>query len=84
MAMTPDQIKDLLTTIVSDVNMAADFAGILDPELIPFIAIGKAVDKVVPGIASSVASMIQGTPPTQDQIAQNAQELAMLGDKGGI
>jgi len=82
--MTSDQIKELLTTIVNDVNTAADYAGIFDPGFIPFIKIGEAVDKLVPGIAASVAKLIQGTPPSQTDLDEKAQELSVLSDKGGI
>lgn len=82
--MTSDQINELLTTIVNDINIAADYAGILDPALVPMVAIGKAVDKLIPGIAASVTKLFEGTPPTAEQISQNAAELAILGDKGGI
>jgi hypothetical protein len=84
MPMTPDQIKELLTNIVNDVNVAADYAGIIDPALVPLIAIGKAVDKIIPGLAANVAGMLQGAPISQAELDEKAAELAVLGDKGGI
>jgi len=81
---TPDQIKELLNTIVGDINLAADYAGIVDPQLIPIIAIGKAVDKIIPGLAANVAGMIEGVPLSQAELDQKATELAILANKEGI
>lgn len=78
--MTPDQLKALLDTVVTDLNTAGDFAGTLDPALIPFIQIGKAVDKLVPGLAASVDKWIQGNPPTDQEKAEVLQQLNVLGN----
>jgi hypothetical protein len=78
--MTPAELKTLLDNIVTEVNGAADFAGALDPAIIPFIAIGKAVDKLIPGLAESVDNWIQGNPPTDAEKAELAQQLSVLGN----
>jgi len=82
--MTQAELKDLLNNVVTDISIAADYAGILDPQLVPFIAIGKAVGKVVPGLVAAVDGMIQGNPLTQAELDEKAAELAVLGDKSGI
>jgi len=78
--MTPAELKTLLDNIVTEVNGAADFVGAIDPELIPFIAIGKAIDKQIPGLAGTVDNWIQGNPPTDEDKAALAQQLSVLGD----
>lgn len=78
--MTPAELQTLLTTIKNGLNSAADFAGTLDPALIPIIAIGKAVDSQIPGLVATVDAWIQGNPPTDQEIADNAAKLAVLGN----
>ena len=78
--MTSVDLKHLLDTVVTDLNMAADFAGVIDPALIPFIAIGKAVDKLVPGIASSVQSWVEGNAPTDAEKADTLAKIGVLSD----
>lgn len=78
--MTPDQLKTLLENIVTEANTASSFVGALDPALIPFIAIGKAVDTVIPGLAGGIDNWIQGNPPTDAEKADIAAKLAVLSD----
>lgn len=76
--MNPDDLKTLLTTIATDVNTAADYAGVIDPALIPIIKIGEAVDKMIPGLAANVDKWIQGNPPTDAEVATLVQQLGVL------
>lgn len=78
--MTAEELKTLLDNIVTEVNGVADFAGVLDPQLLPFIAIGKAVDKQIPGLVASVDNWIQGNLPTADEKANLLAQLAVLGN----
>ena len=78
--MSPAELQTLLDNIVNEVNSAADFGGIIDPALIPFIAIGKAVDKQIPGLVAIVDKWIQGNPPTDAEKAALAQQLSVLGN----
>lgn len=78
--MTPEELKTLLDNIVAELNEAADLGGILDPQLIPLIAIGKAVDKQIPGLVAGVDAWIQGNPPTPEELADFAAKLAELSD----
>lgn len=78
--MTPAQTEQLLNNIVAGLDVAEGFIGTLDPALIPLIAIGKAVEKVIPGLAASVQSWIEGNPPTDAEKADLAKKLAVLGD----
>jgi len=87
--MTPDQLQQTLDNIVTEVNTVADTSiGILtgvNPEFgasaAAFLVIGKAVDKLIPGIAASVDTWIQGNPPTAAEKSDFAMKLAVLGDK---
>lgn len=81
--MTPDQLKEILNSVEVELEGAADFVGTLDPALVPMIIIGKAVARVIPGLAATVDGWIQGTPPTQADKDQKAAELAVLGNPGG-
>lgn len=78
--MTPQEISDLVSEIVGGLDTAIGMVGVLDPALIPFLAIGQAADKVLPGLAKTVASWIQGNKPTDDEIAEFKQKLATLND----
>lgn len=78
--MTPNELKSLLDNVVTEANSVASFAGVLDPQIMPFIAIGKAVDKQLPGLAASVDRWIQGEPPTDAEKADMAAKLAVLKD----
>jgi len=82
--MTQQELQDLLNTIVTDLNTAATFAGVIDPALVPFIQIGKAVDKAIPGLAASVAGWIGGQAPTDAEKADFAAKLAALGNPDGL
>jgi len=82
--VTPEQIKSLLDNVLAEVNNAADFAGVLDPGLIPFIAIGKAIDPLIPGLVASVAGWIAGNPPTEAEKSDFARKLAVLADKTAL
>lgn len=78
--MTTDELKTLLDTITTDLNAVADYAGIVDPALIPFIAIGKAVDKQIPGLVAGVANWIAGNPPTDAEKKALLDQLSVLGN----
>jgi hypothetical protein len=78
--MTPDQLRTLLDNITAEVNGVADFAGVLDPGLLPFIAIGKAIDKQIPGLVEAVDNWVQGNPPTDAEKADLLAQLKVLGD----
>lgn len=82
--MTAQDLKSLLDNIEQELEGAADFAGVLDPALVPPLVIGKAVARLVPGIAATVDGWIQGNPPTAADKDQKAKELAVLGDPGGF
>lgn len=76
--MTPEETKNLLDLITKEVGQAADLAGIIDPALIPFIAIGKAMGGLIPGLISEVQSWVEGNPPTEAEKADLAAKLAVL------
>ena len=78
--MTPSELQTLLDNIVTEVNTAADFAGTLDPAIIPFIVIGKAIDKQIPGLVANIDRWIQGNPPTQADKDALKEQLAVLGN----
>jgi len=78
--MTPSELKILLDNIVAEVNGAADFTGTLDPGLIPFIVIGKAIDTQLPGLVATVDKWIQGNLPTAQEKSDLAQQLSVLGN----
>lgn len=78
--MTPEETKSLLDNIVAELNQAADFAGALDPAIIPFIVIGKAVSKQIPGLVSSVQNWVEGNPPTEAEKKELLAKLAVLGN----
>ncbi len=78
--MTPEDLQTLLDNVVAEVNNVADFGGIIDPALLPIIAIGKAVDKQLPGLVATVDKWIQGNPPTLQDRIDLKQQLSVLGN----
>jgi hypothetical protein len=78
--MTPTEVKSIVSTIVTDLEEVSSLAAGVDPALVPFIAIGKAVAGQLPGLSESVANWIAGNPPTDDEVTQLLQQLGVLGD----
>lgn len=78
--MTAAETQVLLDSIIAEINTAADFIGTLDPELIPIVLIGKAIDKQIPGLAATIQNWVEGNPPTDAEKADTASKLAVLGD----
>ena len=78
--MTPDALKTLLDSIVDQVNAVADFGGIIDPALLGFIAIGKAVDKQIPGLVANVDRWISGNPRSDAEKVELLKQLSVLGN----
>lgn len=78
--MTADELKQTIDNVVNELNGVADFAGVLDPALLPIIAIGKAVDKQIPGLVAAVDNWIKGNPPTDTDKATLVQQLSVLGN----
>jgi hypothetical protein len=73
-------IKQLVENIVTDLNGVADFAGALDPALLPFIAIGKAVDQQLPGLATAIDGWLKGNSPGAVEKADLIAQLKVLSD----
>lgn len=78
--MTPDQIEQLTKEIVAGLDTGADMASVLAPEIIPFVLIGKALDKTIPGLAGDVARWLQGNAPTPEEKQALKAKLAVLGN----
>jgi len=78
--MTPEELKTLVESIIAEVNNAATLVGALDPALIPFVAIGKAIDKQIPGLVEMVDEWIQGNPPTEADKTELLRQLSVLGN----
>lgn len=76
--MTTQEIHDLSQNIVTNLDTAATLAGAIDPALIPFIVIGKAVDQLIPELATTVASWVSGNPPTSDELEEFRKKLNVL------
>lgn len=77
---TPEEIKQIVQNVETELEGAADFAGALAPQLIPFVLIGKAVAKVMPDLLASVDAWILGNPPTQKEKDDLAAKIAALSD----
>jgi hypothetical protein len=78
--MTAQETHDMLANIVAELEAGADLASIIAPGLIPFIVIGKAMDKMIPDLGSQVQKWIEGNPPTQQERDEFAAKLAVLDD----
>ena len=78
--MTSTELHDLLTNIISGLEVGADLASTIAPGLIPFIVIGRAVDKILPDLASQVQLWVEGNPPTQQELDEFKAKLSVLSD----
>lgn len=78
--MTPAEIEVLTQEIIAGLETGADMASTIAPAIIPFIVIGKAVDKVIPGLAGMIARWMQGNPPTPEELEDLKKKLAVLQD----
>jgi hypothetical protein len=78
--MTPEQLETLVQEIIGNLELGADIASIFRPEIIPFVVMGKALDKAIPGLAGTVQKWIDGNPPTDDERAELKAKLAILAD----
>lgn len=78
--MTPAELQQTIDNVVTELNGVADYAGVLDPGLLPFLAIGKAIDKQIPGLAAAVDGWLSGNPPTPEEKAALLQQLSVLGN----
>lgn len=78
--MTPQEIEVLTQEIISGLEAGADMASTIAPAIIPFIIIGKAVDKVIPGLAGMIARWMAGNPPTPEELEEFKKKLSVLQD----
>lgn len=78
--MTADEVKSIVQTIVTDLQAVGSLAAGVDPALVPFIAIGKAVSNQLPGLAGSVTAWLEGNPPSDAEVATLLQQLTVLAD----
>jgi hypothetical protein len=78
--ISPENVKLILTQAVDYLDVGETIAAGVDPALIPFIAIGKAVESQIPGIAASITAWIEGNDPTSAEIDEHAKRLAVLSD----
>lgn len=86
--MNAADIAKLTQDVVTYAGEAADFVGVIDPALLPYIAIGKAVAEQIPGIEAHVSEWItgssSGTDPSPQSVADFQAKLAVLKDPGGL
>lgn len=78
--MTAQEIEQLTNEIIAGLESGADMASVLAPQIIPFVLIGKAIDKVIPGLAGMITRWVDGNPPTDEEKADLQAKLAVLGD----
>lgn len=76
--MTQEQLDSLNLEISTAVDQAGNIIGVIDPALIPFIVLGKAVAKSIPGVVDVIQKWIAGTPPTDAERADLLAKLAVL------
>ena len=78
--MSAQELQCLLTTVLGDINTGASIIAGLDPALVPYVALGRALDTAIPGLAATVSKWITGEAPTAEEVAAQAAQLAVLGD----
>lgn len=78
--MTNAEIEQLTNEVVLSLEFGADLASVFAPEIVPFVVLGKALDKTVPGLAGIVTRWVEGNPPTDEEKAVFKSKLATLSD----
>lgn len=78
--MSPEQTEQLLQNIVDEVNQAGDLIGAFVPQVAAIMVIGKAVDKLIPGLVGDVERWLQGNPPTNEEKAATRAKILVLND----
>lgn len=78
--MTTQQIDELAEQIGADIKTGLDITAIFVPETIPLVIIGRAVERLVPGLSKTVARWVAGNPPTDEELAELKSQLAVLAD----
>lgn len=78
--MTSQETEQLAKDILANLELGADMAGLFAPEIIPLVVMGKAMDKMVPGLAGLVQKWVEGNPPTDEEKADLRAKLAVLSD----
>lgn len=78
--MTQDEIKQVASDIVGEIKGADEFSGILDSNLVAYIIIGRAFNKNIHGLASTIDLWIRGNKPNREEQQQLEQKLSILGN----
>lgn len=78
--MTSTEVKSIVTTIVKDLEAVSSLAAGIDPALVPFLAIGRAVADQLPGLAGNVANWLEGNAPQDADVQLLLEQLGVLGD----
>ena len=82
--LTQDQINAIEADLQNGLTLAQSTAGVIDPQLVPFIIIGRAVALAFPPIANDVEAMLAKQEPTAADIAALAQGIAGLFNPGSL
>lgn len=82
--MDPATLKSIQDQIEQAGQFAAGVAGIIDPEIIPLIILGKALSVAVPSLVDDVEKLLAQTEPTDADNAALAAKIAKLADPGSI
>lgn len=78
--MTAQELQARLEAIIAGLNQAGSVAQVFLPQYAALIAIGQAVDVLLPGLAGDVARWIAGEEPSPDEKAELARKLSVLAD----
>ena len=78
--ISPQDLQSLLQKVVGYLDIGENIAAGVDPSLLPFIAIGKAVEEQIPGTVAAVDAWISGNAPTPQELTDHAAKLAVLSD----
>jgi hypothetical protein len=81
---TQAQIDAVTAEIVSGLDIAGSAAGVIDPELLPFIVIGKAAAAAIPGLVDDVTNLINGAAPSPADNLALATKIATLANPAAL
>lgn len=84
MQINQAQVDAVQAELQAGVTTAATIASTVAPEYIPFIILGQAVAKAIPGLVDDVVELINQTEPSDAQNAALALKIVNLGNPAAL
>ena len=77
--MTDERFATVKAEVSASVDFAGALVGVIAPELIPLVVLGKALAKQFPEVYRDVEDLIRGEEPDEAAEAELAEKISRLG-----